>query len=161
MRHQKRGRKLGRTASHRKATLANLAIALIEHKRIKTTDAKAKETRRFIEPLVTKAKRGTLHDRRQVLRKIPQPDKVKILFDEIAPKYADRNGGYTRIIKLGVRDNDCASVSLLEFVDYVQDLSKKHDDKKQAKKSGKEAKRKIFAGKDSTTPKTEIEEEKS
>jgi len=119
MRHQKRGRKLGRTASHRKATLANLASALIQHKRIKTTDAKAKEARKFVEPLITKARRGTLHDRRQVLRKIPHPDVVKILFDEIAPHYADRPGGYTRIVKLGFRDNDCAPVSLLEFVDYV------------------------------------------
>jgi len=119
MRHQKRGRKLGRTASHRKATLANLASALIQHKRIKTTDAKAKEARKFVEPLITKARRGTLHDRRQVLRKIPHPDVVKILFDEIAPQYADRPGGYTRIVKLGFRDNDCAPVSLLEFVDYV------------------------------------------
>jgi len=145
VRHQKRGRKLGRTASHRKATLANLTIALIEHKRIKTTDAKAKEARRFIEPLVTKAKRGTLHDRRQVLKKVPHPEKVKILFDEIAPKYADRNGGYTRIIKLGVRDNDCAPVSLLEFVDYVEETQKKDDDKKKAKKSRKEAKKKAAA----------------
>lgn len=119
MRHQKRGRKLGRTASHRKATLANLASALIQRKRIKTTDAKAKEARKFVEPLITKARRGTLHDRRQVLRKIPHPDVVKILFDEIAPHYADRPGGYTRIVKLGFRDNDCAPVSLLEFVDYV------------------------------------------
>lgn len=119
MRHQKRGRKLGRTASHRKATLSNLASALIEHKRIKTTDAKAKETRRFIEPLITKAKRGTLHDRRQVLKHIPHPDLVTILFDEIAPQYADRPGGYTRIVKLGFRDNDCAPVSLLELVDFM------------------------------------------
>lgn len=119
MRHQKRGRKLGRTASHRKATLSNLASALIEHKRIKTTDAKAKETRRFIEPLITKARRGTLHDRRQVLKHIPHPDLVAILFDEIAPQYADRPGGYTRIVKLGFRDNDCAPVSLLELVDFM------------------------------------------
>ena len=127
MRHQKRGRKLGRTASHRKATLSNLASSLIEHKRIKTTDAKAKETRRFIEPLITKAKRGTLHDRRQVLRHIHRPDIVKILFDEIAPKYTDRQGGYTRIVKLGFRDNDSASVSQLELVDYTEMMADSGD----------------------------------
>lgn len=139
MRHRKRGRKLGRTASHRKATLANLASALIQHKRIKTTDAKAKEARKFVEPLITKARRGTLHDRRQVLRKIPHPDVVKILFDEIAPHYADRPGGYTRIVKLGFRDNDCAPVSLLEFVDYVDkqtsSAAKKSKKGKKSKKS--------------------------
>lgn len=138
MRHRKKGRKLGRTASHRRATLANLASALIEHKRIRTTDAKAKETRRFIEPLVTKAKRGTLHDRRQVLRKIPRQDVVKILFDEIAPKYADRPGGYTRIVKLGFRDNDSAPVSLLEFVDLVE--AKSSSASKGPKKSKKRQK---------------------
>lgn len=119
MRHRKRGRKLGRTTSHRKALLSNLGASLIEHKRITTTDAKAKETRKFIEPLITFAKRGDLHARRQVLKKIPRVDIVKILFDEIAPVYADRPGGYTRITKLGFRDNDCAPVSLLEFVDLV------------------------------------------
>lgn len=119
MRHQKRGRKLGRTASHRKATLINLSIALIQHKRIKTTDAKAKETRKFVEPLITKARRGTLHDRRQVLRKLPHPESVKLLFDDIGPKFVDRPGGYTRIVKLGFRDNDCAPVSIIEFVDFI------------------------------------------
>ncbi|MDP6967124.1 MAG: 50S ribosomal protein L17 [Candidatus Marinimicrobia bacterium] len=137
MRHQKRGRKLGRTASHRKATLSNLASSLIEHKRIKTTDAKAKETRRFIEPLITKAKRGTLHDRRQVLRHIHRPDIVKILFDEIAPKYTDRQGGYTRIVKLGFRDNDSASVSQLELVDYAEMMADSGDSTEKKKRKTK------------------------
>ena len=148
MRHQKRGRKLGRTASHRKATLSNLASCLIEHKRIKTTDAKAKETRRFIEPLITKAKRGTLHDRRQVLRHIRRPDIVKILFDEIAPKYTDRQGGYTRIVKLGFRNNDCASVSLLELVDYAEMMTGSEDSSE--KKKGK-SKKKIRAAEKAKT----------
>lgn len=120
MRHQKRGRKLGRTASHRKAVLSNLAAALIQNRRIKTTDAKAKEARSFIEPLITKARRGTLHDRREVLKKLRHPEAVKILFDEIAPHYKERPGGYTRIVKLGFRDNDSAPVSLLEFVDLTE-----------------------------------------
>ncbi|MAG21569.1 MAG: 50S ribosomal protein L17 [Candidatus Marinimicrobia bacterium] len=137
MRHQKRGRKLGRTASHRKATLSNLASSLIEHKRIKTTDAKAKETRKFIEPLITKAKRGTLHDRRQVLRHIHRPDIVKILFDEIAPKYTDRQGGYTRIVKLGFRDNDSASVSQLELVDYAEMMADSGDSTEKKKRKTK------------------------
>ena len=120
MRHLKRGRKLNRKASHRKALLRNLAASLIIHKRIKTTDAKAKELRRFVEPLITFAKQGTLHARRQVLRAIPGAYGQMIaekLFNEIAPQYADRPGGYTRIIKLGFRTNDRAPVSLVELVD--------------------------------------------
>lgn len=120
MRHLKRGRKLNRKASHRKALMRNLAASLIIHKRIKTTDAKAKELRRFVEPLITFAKQGTLHARRQVLRAIPGAygqSISEILFNEIAPQYADRQGGYTRIIKLGFRTNDRAPVSLVELVD--------------------------------------------
>jgi len=140
MRHQKRIKKLGRTASHRKALLSNLAASLIEHKKIKTTDAKAKATQRFIEPLITKAKRGTLHDIRQVLKKIPRKNIVKTLFDDIAPKYEDRQGGYTRIIKLGYRDNDRAAVSMIELVDFV-DISKseKNEPAKKTKKKDSEA----------------------
>ena len=119
MKHQKRIKKLGRNASHRKATLSNLASALIKHKRIKTTHAKAKAAQQFVEPLVTKARRGTLHDRRNILKKITKPDIVEILFNDIAPKFINRHGGYTRVTKLGFRDNDSASVSLLEFVDFV------------------------------------------
>ena len=91
MKHQKRIKKLGRNASHRKATLANLASALIKHKRIKTTHAKAKAAQQFVEPLVTKARRGTLHDRRNILKKITKPDIVEILFNDIAPKFWWRN----------------------------------------------------------------------
>ncbi len=120
MRHLRRGRKLNRTASHRKALMRNLASSLIIHKRIQTTDAKAKELRKFVEPLITFAKQGTLHARRQVLKALPgkQGQRVtSILFDEIAPKMADRPGGYTRIIKLGNRTNDRAPISLMELVD--------------------------------------------
>lgn len=136
MKHQKRIKKLGRNASHRKATLANLASALIKHKRIKTTHAKAKAAQQFVEPLVTKARRGTLHDRRNILKKIPSPGIVKILFNDIAPKFIDRPGGYTRVTKLGFRDNDSASVSLLEFVDFVAlDSNSAKDSKSSSKKT--------------------------
>ena len=129
MRHKKLGRKLSRKTSHRKALMANLASALITHKKIKTTDAKAKELRRFVEPLITFAKKGDLHSRRQVLKKIPHKSIVKELFDNIAPECLNRNGGYTRIIKLGFRDNDCAPVSLIEFVDVINNNSEKNENK--------------------------------
>ena len=119
MRHAKLGRKLGRKTANRKALMMNLALSLIEHKKIKTTDAKAKELRRFIEPLITFAKKGDIHSRRQVLKKIPHKTVVRELFDKIGPQYADRKGGYTRIIKLGFRENDCAPISLIEFVDFL------------------------------------------
>ncbi len=125
MRHRKSGRKLGRKAGHRRAVMSNLASQLIEHKRIKTTEAKAKELRVFIEPLVTFARRGDLHARRQVLRKIPHKDIVSILFNDIGPVYTDRDGGYTRIIKLGFRDNDRAPVSMIEFVDFASEQLQK------------------------------------
>ena len=118
MRHQKKGKKLGVDPSHRKAMLRNLSANLIEHKRIKTTDARAKELRRFIEPLITKAKKGDLNSIRQIAKKIPRKEIVNKLVNDIAPTFSSRNGGYTRIIKLGFRDNDRASVSLIEFVDF-------------------------------------------
>ena len=129
MRHKKLGRKLSRKTSHRRALMANLASALITHKKIKTTDAKAKELRRFVEPLITFAKKGDLHSRRQVLKKIPHKPIVKELFDNIAPECLNRNGGYTRIIKLGFRDNDCAPVSMIEFVDVINNNSEKDENK--------------------------------
>jgi large subunit ribosomal protein L17 len=117
VRHRKKGKKLGVNPSHRRALLANLAENLIIHKRIKTTDARAKELRRYIEPLVTKAKKGDLNSIRMIAKKIRHKNILNILLSEIAPVYDNRNGGYTRIIKLGFRDNDRASVSLIEFVD--------------------------------------------
>ena len=117
MRHRKKGRKLGVNPSHRRAMLSNLAENLILHKRIKTTEARAKELRRYIEPLVTKAKKGDLNSIRMITRKIRHKDILGILLNDIAPVYENRNGGYTRIVKLGFRDNDRASVALIEFVD--------------------------------------------
>ena len=119
MRHKKKGRKLGRKVGNRRALLMNLASQMITHKKIKTTDAKAKELRTFIEPLITLAKKNDIHSRRMVVRKLPNKNIVRTLFDDIAPKYADRPGGYTRIVKLGYRDNDRAPVSIIEFIDMV------------------------------------------
>ena len=118
MRHQKKGRKLGVNPPHRKAMLRNLASNLIKHKRIQTTDSRAKELRTFVEPLITKAKKADLNSIRQILKKLPFKDDLHTLLHDIAPQYAYRNGGYTRIIKRGFRDNDRASVSIIEFVDY-------------------------------------------
>ena len=121
MRHRKSGRKLGRKVAHRKALLSNLAIALISNKKIKTTGPKAKELRSFIEPLITRAKKGDIHSRRQVLKYISHKPTVRELFNVIAPTFSERNGGYTRITKLGFRDNDCAPISTIEFVDIIGD----------------------------------------
>ena len=135
MRHANKKKKLGRrTPSQRKAMVKNLAVSLIEHKRIKTTHARAVALRRFIEPLITAAKKGDLHSRRQVLKKIHQKTTVDMLFNEIAPVFADRPGGYTRIIKLGFRDNDRAKVSLIELVDFVSVTEKKTEEKTDKKK---------------------------
>ena len=113
-------RKFGKSAAHRKAMMSNMASSLIEHKRIKTTHQKALELRKFIEPMITKAKDQSLHNRREVMKKIHNSDAVKTLFDVIAPFYSDRPGGYTRIIKIGTRKNDAAKISLIEFVDKAQ-----------------------------------------
>ena len=121
MRHRNSGRKLGRKVAHRKALMSNLAMALISNKKIKTTDPKAKELRSFIEPLITRAKKGDVHSRRQVLKYISHKPTVRELFNVIAPIFSERNGGYTRITKLGFRDNDCAPISTIEFVDMVGD----------------------------------------
>ena len=117
MRHGKKGRKLSRTASHRKATLRNMATSLFRHGRIETTTAKAKELRPFAERLITLARRGDLHARRLAAQKIQDRTVLGNLFDEIAPRYAERPGGYTRILKLGTRKGDAAEMSLIELVD--------------------------------------------
>jgi len=124
MRHLKHGRKLNRTASHRKALLSNLSCSLIKHKQITTTLPKAKELQKFIERLVTYAKKDTLHGRRLIMKRIKGSLKKEIsniLIHEIAPNYSDRNGGYTRIIKLANRKNDNSKLSLIEFVDLKLD----------------------------------------
>jgi large subunit ribosomal protein L17 len=117
MRHLKQGRKLGRTTAHRKALLRNLATALLEHERIITTEPKAKELRRVADKLVTLGKRGNLHARRQALQTVQSNSIVQKLFNEIAPRFAERQGGYTRILRLGYRPGDAASMAVIELVD--------------------------------------------
>ena len=117
MRHGNSGRKLNRTASHRKAMFANMAASLIEHEQIVTTLPKAKEIRPIVEKLVTLGKRGDLHARRQAIAAIRDENQVRKLFDTIATRYADRNGGYIRIMKAGFRHGDSAPMAVVEFVD--------------------------------------------
>ena len=118
MRHAKAGKKLGRDPAHRKALYANLACSVIEHGRIKTTTAKAKAVKPFVEQMITLGKRGDLHARRQAVSELRSQPLVKKLFDEIAPRFADRPGGYTRIVKIGARYGDAAEMAYLELVDY-------------------------------------------
>jgi large subunit ribosomal protein L17 len=128
MRHGNKGRKLGRTASHRKATLSSLSVAVIRHKKIRTTTAKAKEARMVVEKLITRAKRAVskegegkpkdVHARREVFAFLRDREAVTTLFDEIAPKVAARAGGYTRVVKLGRRLGDGGEVAIVELVDY-------------------------------------------
>ena len=144
MRHAKKGRKLNRTSSHRKALLSNLACSLVIHKSTRTTDAKAKELRPFAERLVSYAKKNDLHGRRLIQKNIKGQLSKKIaniLIHDIAPSYSERNGGYTRIIKLDNRKNDNAPVSIIEFVDLkisIDDNSKEVSEKNTKKKNSKD-----------------------
>jgi large subunit ribosomal protein L17 len=117
MRHGKAHRKLNRTAEHRRAMFGNMAAALIKHEQIVTTVPKAKELRPIVEKLVTLGKRGDLHARRQAIAEIRNPPMVKKLFEVLGPRYKDRNGGYTRVVKAGFRYGDSAAVAVIEFVD--------------------------------------------
>ena len=119
MRHQKSGRKLGRDSAHRKALYANLASALIEHGRIRTTEAKAKEVRPIAEQMITLGKRGDLAAHRQAVGFLRSKAVAHKLFADVAPRFADRAGGYTRIVKIGPRQGDAATMVSLELVDYV------------------------------------------
>jgi large subunit ribosomal protein L17 len=129
MRHREKGRKLGRTKSHRELMLRNLVTSLFDNESVRTTEAKAKEARRLADRMVTFAKRGDLHARRQVLRHINDQDVVKKLFDSIAPRFEGRNGGYTRIIKLGCRHGDAAPVAILELTEKSKEAVAKEEKK--------------------------------
>ena len=118
MRHRVRGRKLGRTTSHRRAMMRNQLAALVEHGRIVTTLAKAKELRPYAERMITRGKKGSVHDRRIVARDLSDRTLIKKLFREIAPRFQDRPGGYLRIVKLGPRRGDGAEMAVIAFVDY-------------------------------------------
>jgi len=138
MRHQKTGRKLGRTSSHRLATMRNMVSSLIEHGRIKTTDTKAKELRIVADKMVTLGKKGDLHARRRAMRTLRGKTIAKKLFDEVAPRFADVNGGYTRIIKFGRRPGDNAMMSFIEC--SIAENVVKGDAGKKDKASEKESK---------------------
>ena len=162
MRHQKKTIKLGRTAEHRKALLANQVCSLIEHERIKTTLAKAKAVRPLAEKMVTLGKNGSLHARRTALAVLRQKNAVKKLFDNIAPRSTDRNGGYTRIIRLGQRKSDSASIAFIEWVDAAQAVEEKtpKESKEKPAKAKKEtesaAKESAPAQKETPLPETPL-----
>lgn len=130
MRHGNKGRKLQRTASHRAALLRMLATSLLKHKRIKTTVAKAKEAKRYVDQLITTAKKNDLHARRQVMSVLYDKEVTKELFNEIIEKIGDRKGGYTRVIKLGTRLGDAAEMAIIELVDYNDVANQKAEDRK-------------------------------
>ena len=160
MRHSVKGRKLGRTASHKSALLNSLTTSLLKYKRIKTTEAKAKETRTFVEKLITKAKRNNLHVRRQVMAVINDTKVVKELFSKIIPKIGERPGGYTRVVKLGSRSGDAAAMAILELVDYNDVANKKaeeHKEKRELKAKDKADKK----GSDVIEEATVLEEKSS
>jgi large subunit ribosomal protein L17 len=140
MRHQKKTIKLGRTAEHRKALLANQVCSLIEHQRIKTTLAKAKAVRPLAERMVTLGKNGSIHARRTALATLRQKNAVKKLFDDVAPRSAERNGGYTRIVKLGQRKSDSAPMAFIEWVDMAEVVKEKPSEDKKAKRKEAEPK---------------------
>ncbi len=139
MRHNKKFNHLGRTASHRDAMLANMAISLIMHKRITTTLAKAKALKKYVEPLITRSKDDTTNSRRVVFRYLQKKEAVTELFKTIAPAVADRPGGYTRIIKLGLRQGDAAPIAFIELVDFDENMAKAPKAAKKTRRSRKSA----------------------
>lgn len=155
MRHGKKFNHLGRTASHRKALLSNMACSLIEHKRINTTVAKAKALRVYIEPLLTKSKEDTTHNRRTVFSYLQDKEAVTELFRTIAPKIAERNGGYCRIIKTGFRLGDGADTAMIELVDFNELYSAKSEAKKTTRRSRRSSSKK------ETSEATEVKAEES
>lgn len=141
MRHSVKGRKLNRTASHRSALLRNLATSLLKHKRIRTTVAKAKELRMFVEPLLSKAIVGDLHNQKLVMESIKDKEVVKELFSSIVPTLGERKGGYTRVVKLGRRLGDGAEIAIIELVDYNEVANQKAVENKEKKEAKGEAKK--------------------
>ena len=139
MRHNKKFNHLGRTADHRRAMLANMAISLIMHKRITTTLAKAKALKKYVEPLITRCKKDDTNSRRVVFRYLQDKYAVKELFGEVAAKVADRPGGYTRVIKLGTRQGDAAEMAFIELVDFDENMAKTPKAAKKTRRSRKSA----------------------
>ena len=140
MRHNKKFNHLGRKTAHRDAMLSNMAVSLIQHKKITTTLAKAKELRKFVEPIITKAKEDTTNSRRMVFSQLQNKEAVSLLFGEIAQRIGDRPGGYTRILKTGFRLGDAAQMCFIELVDYNENLLKDASKKKtRTRRSSKKA----------------------
>ena len=139
MRHNKKFNHLGRTADHRQAMLANMAISLIMHKRITTTVAKAKALKKYVEPLITKAKEDSTNSRRVVFSYLQNKDAIKELFSTVSEKVGDRPGGYTRIIKLGFRQGDAAEKAFIELVDFDENMLKAPKAEKKTRRSRKSA----------------------
>ncbi len=156
MRHRNKGRKLKRTASHRAALMNALATSLLKHKRIKTTEAKAKEARRHVEALITKARKNDLHSMRQVMSHVHDKEVIKELFSEIVPKIGDRPGGYTRVIKLGNRLGDAASMAILELVDYNDVINAKAAEQKEKREERRARK---DADRNQSIPEAQVVEE--
>ena len=152
MRHNVAGRLFGRTANQRKGLLRGLAGALIQNERIETTLAKAKETRKIVEKLVTLGKKGDLNSKRVAMAKLPNRDLIQKLFDKIAPRFADRNGGYLRIVQTRQRVNDASSMAIIEFVDYeeVKGSAAETTEKKAAAAPAEKAEKKAAAKKTTT-----------
>ncbi len=145
MRHQVSGRKLNRSAAHRKALFRNLVTALIHHERIRTTDAKAKELRGFADRMVTLGKQATLDAKRRAFDRIRDREAVRKLFEEIVPRFKDRPGGYTRITKIGIRHGDAAPVSMIEWTSEAEKAKKKPRRRKAAREAAAEQPRKKAA----------------
>ena len=172
MRHRVKGRKLNRTASHRVATFRALATALLREKKIRTTIAKAKELRGFVEPIISRAKTDSVANRRNIARHIQDKDILKELFSEIVPKIGDRPGGYTRVVKLGRRQGDGAEMAIIELVDYNDVNSKPKAKKAEAKEDViedanvveetvvEETTEEVVAEETETVEETEVKEEK-
>ena len=159
MRHGKKINHLGRQTAHRKSMLANMACSLIEHKRINTTVAKAKALKQFVEPMITKSKEDTTHNRRIVMSRLRQKDAVTELFRDVAVKVADRPGGYTRIIKLGNRLGDNADMAMIELVDYNELYTAGKPEKKTRRSRRGGSKAKAGAAPATTETKASNEEE--
>ena len=141
MRHNKKFNHLSRTADHRSAMLANMAISLILHKRITTTLAKAKALKKYVEPLITRCKKDDTNSRRVVFRYLQNKEAIKVLFGEVAAKVAERPGGYTRVIKLGTRQGDAAEIAFIELVDFDENMAKAPKAEKRTRRSRRSTKK--------------------
>ncbi len=160
MRHNKKFNHLGRTASHREAMLANMSVSLIMHKRITTTLAKAKALKKYVEPLITRCKEDTTNSRRVVFRYLQNKYAVTELFKVVAPAVGDRPGGYTRVIKLGLRKGDAAPIAFIELVDFDENMAKEAKTVKKTRRSRRSGAKKEAVVTEAEAVEQEVEETK-